>query len=258
MTHNLLRAAGTPTSPCAPWPCHPASAHHRRVNGPGPAIRDSPRRTARSRVPGHREVSGHHMCLFVLVLGLLGPRVAFGATWLFTNRVTLAFQGGWIWPLLGMLFLPWTALCYVLVGAPASGVSLGGWIILTLAFLADMGTYMSRSMQRGLDRRGTGYRLICRLDSGSVEWRSRPSADGSSERARGHRPASSPLWWRCREVDHLSQVRRECRPLRISRRELVRQSRRYTRQVATQLVRPWTRAWNPVTPGWPTAPDWRT
>ena len=89
------------------------------------------------------------MCLFVLVLGLLGPRVAVGATWLFSDRVTLAFGGGWVWPLLGLLFLPWTALAYVVVWA-VSGVSLGGWIIVVLAFFLDMATYMSRSMQRGL------------------------------------------------------------------------------------------------------------
>lgn len=92
------------------------------------------------------------MCCLLLVLGLLGPRVAFGATWLFTERVTLAFHGGWVWPLLGLIFLPWTALAYVFVWAVA-GISAGGWLLVGLGFVLDLATYMSRSMQRGMERR---------------------------------------------------------------------------------------------------------
>jgi hypothetical protein len=88
------------------------------------------------------------MCCFFLTLGLLGPRFAFLGTWLFTNRVTLAFQGGWVWPLLGLLFLPWTALGYVFAWAPVYGVSWLGWCVVALGFVIDMATYSSRSAQR--------------------------------------------------------------------------------------------------------------
>ena len=88
------------------------------------------------------------MCCFVMVLGLLGPRFAFLYAWLFTDRVSLAFSGGVVWPLLGLLFLPWTALVYVLAYAPVIGVSTLGWVFVGLGFLVDLATWSSRSAQR--------------------------------------------------------------------------------------------------------------
>lgn len=88
------------------------------------------------------------MCCLLLVLGLLGPRIAFLFTWLFTNRVTIAFQGNFWWPLLGLLVLPWTTLMYVLSYAPVVGVSALGWVLVLLGFVADVATYSSRSASR--------------------------------------------------------------------------------------------------------------
>ena len=90
------------------------------------------------------------MCCLFLAVGLLGPRLGFLGVWLFSNpnRVTLAFQGGWLLPLLGVLFLPWTALFYVLAYAPVVGVSTIGWLFVGLGFVADLATYSSRSAQK--------------------------------------------------------------------------------------------------------------
>jgi hypothetical protein len=88
------------------------------------------------------------MCCFVLVLGFLGPRFAFLWVWLATARVELAFSGGFWLPLLGMLFLPWTALTYVLAYAPGQGVSTLGWVIVALAFALDLATYFGRVAQQ--------------------------------------------------------------------------------------------------------------
>jgi len=88
------------------------------------------------------------VCCFLLVLGLLGPRFAFLATWLFSDRVQLAFSGGWLWPLLGLVFLPWTALAYVFAWAPLTGVSTLGWFVVAGGFVLDLATYSSRSAQR--------------------------------------------------------------------------------------------------------------
>jgi hypothetical protein len=88
------------------------------------------------------------MCCFVLVLGFLGPRIAFLWVWLATNRVDLAFSGGFWLPLLGMIFLPWTALAYVAAWAPLGGVSTLGWCIVGLGFLLDIASYSSRSAQQ--------------------------------------------------------------------------------------------------------------
>ena len=89
------------------------------------------------------------MCCLFLAIGLLGPRFAFLGVWLFStpNRVTMAFDGGWVLPLLGLLFLPWTALAYVLSYAPVVGVSAVGWLFVALGLVADVATYSSRAAQ---------------------------------------------------------------------------------------------------------------
>ena len=54
------------------------------------------------------------MCCFALVAFGLGPRIALALWWIFGDRVDLAFDS-WIVPLLGLVFLPWTTLMYVVV-----------------------------------------------------------------------------------------------------------------------------------------------
>ena len=88
------------------------------------------------------------MCCFLLVLGFLGPRLAFLWAWLFTPQVNLAFGGSFLWPLVGMLFLPWTALCYVFAWAPLGGVTGIGWLVVGLGFLLDIASYSSRAAQQ--------------------------------------------------------------------------------------------------------------
>lgn len=84
----------------------------------------------------------------MLVLGFLGPRLAFLWVWLFTSRVTMAFEGSFWLPLLGMLFLPWTALAYLAAWAPAQGVSTLGWVVVGLGLVLDIMSYASRSAQQ--------------------------------------------------------------------------------------------------------------
>lgn len=88
------------------------------------------------------------MCCFVLVLGFLGPRLAFLWVWLASARVELAFAGSFWMPLLGMLFLPWTALAYVFAWSPVSGVSPLGWLFVVLGLALDIATYSSRAAQK--------------------------------------------------------------------------------------------------------------
>jgi hypothetical protein len=83
------------------------------------------------------------MCCLVLTAGFLGPRIALLIWWIVGDRVELAFDS-WVWPLLGLLFLPWTTLAYLLVWSPVVGVDGGEWIVVALGFLADVLTYSSR------------------------------------------------------------------------------------------------------------------
>jgi hypothetical protein len=83
------------------------------------------------------------MCCTFLVAAGLGPRIALALVWIFGDKVDRAFDA-WVWPLLGLLFLPWTTLFYVLVWGPG-GLSGGEWIFVALGFLLDILTYSSRA-----------------------------------------------------------------------------------------------------------------
>jgi hypothetical protein len=84
------------------------------------------------------------MCCFALVLLGLGPRVALALWWIFGERVDAAF-GSWIVPLLGLLFLPWTTLAYVIVWSPVVGATGADWLLVALGVVADIATYSARA-----------------------------------------------------------------------------------------------------------------
>lgn len=80
------------------------------------------------------------MCCLITVLGLLGPRAGIVVWWLIEPaRWSHAFHGFFLWPVLGLLFLPWTTLAWVLV-APHGIASGWGWLLLVVAFLVDLGS----------------------------------------------------------------------------------------------------------------------
>jgi hypothetical protein len=83
------------------------------------------------------------MCCFFLLLVALGPRFALLLMWIFGDRVDRAFDS-WVWPLLGLVFLPWTTLAYVLVWS-VGGVDGAEWIVVALGLAADIATYSARS-----------------------------------------------------------------------------------------------------------------
>lgn len=88
------------------------------------------------------------------VLAILSPRLAFIAVWLFTSRVSDAFDN-WVIPIVGFLFAPWTALVYVFVVNDASGSLEGGdWLWLLIAFLVDMSAYGTAGIEGRKRRRG--------------------------------------------------------------------------------------------------------
>ncbi len=78
-------------------------------------------------------------CLFAL-FAAFAPRLALLFVWLFTNLVTRAF-GTFIVPLLGIIFLPFTTLMYVLVWTPGLGVYGWAWFWVAIGVLLDLGSY---------------------------------------------------------------------------------------------------------------------
>jgi hypothetical protein len=80
------------------------------------------------------------MCCFVLVLALLGPRIAILATWLFSDQLSIAFESFWIGAA-GFVFLPWTTVMYAWCYQPLFGVQGFGWFLVAFGFAADLATW---------------------------------------------------------------------------------------------------------------------
>ncbi len=80
-------------------------------------------------------------CL-LLLLSSAFPRIALILTWIFTDRVDIAFEGGVLLPLAGLFFLPYTTFFYVLAYAPIGGVSAIGWFFVAFGFLLDIGSWL--------------------------------------------------------------------------------------------------------------------
>ena len=92
------------------------------------------------------------MCCLVTILFLLGPR-AVDIVWWIVNpgRWSHTFSSA-IWPILGIIFLPWTTMMYVIV-APG-GVKGIDWLWIVLAVLVDVmfwggGAWRNRSRISG-------------------------------------------------------------------------------------------------------------
>jgi len=87
------------------------------------------------------------MCCFFTTLLFFGPRLAFLIYWLLPiGRIKIfAAFNTWIWPLLGLIFLPWATLMYVIV-FPVAGVF--DWIFLGLALAADIAGYAGGAQNR--------------------------------------------------------------------------------------------------------------
>jgi hypothetical protein len=76
-------------------------------------------------------------CLFA-VFAATFPRAGLLVIWIFTDWVNRVFGDQWLMPLLGLIFLPFTTLMYVLVSLPAGGVNFAGWLLVGLGVLVDV------------------------------------------------------------------------------------------------------------------------
>ncbi len=96
------------------------------------------------------------MCCLALSAGFIGPRFAFLLVWIFGSRVDAAFSSA-IWPILGVIFAPWTALAYVIAWGPVHGVSGAGWLLVAIGIFLDLATYSSRSASKRYQAGRTAY-----------------------------------------------------------------------------------------------------
>jgi hypothetical protein len=80
-------------------------------------------------------------------------RVGMLVVWIWTPLVTRAYHGAWLWPLLGIVFLPVTALTYAVVFAIAGGVDGRAWWWIVLAVLCDLALHSTTPQARRRVRR---------------------------------------------------------------------------------------------------------
>jgi hypothetical protein len=80
------------------------------------------------------------------------PRLAFMLWWIFQPYRMDATFDGFLWPLLGVLFMPWTTIMYTLV-FPA-GINGFDWVWLGLAVAVDLSTYFGNYRARSMRMSG--------------------------------------------------------------------------------------------------------
>ena len=76
-------------------------------------------------------------CLFALFAGLF-PRLALFIVWIARPALVGAAFHGWIVPLLGIIFLPFATLIYVILYTPGIGLTGWEWFWVILAGVLDL------------------------------------------------------------------------------------------------------------------------
>ena len=79
------------------------------------------------------------MCCIVTMMLLIGPRITGVIWWILRPALWNTAFGSLIWPVLGLIFLPWTTLLYMLLFP--GGITGFEWFLIVLGVLADITTY---------------------------------------------------------------------------------------------------------------------
>jgi hypothetical protein len=73
----------------------------------------------------------------IVFLALIAPRVVLGAMWYSGDRVDAAFTGNFV-PALGLIFLPYATIMYVLMWSAQGGVEGAEWFLVAIAAGVDI------------------------------------------------------------------------------------------------------------------------
>ncbi len=79
-------------------------------------------------------------CLLVL-FAWISPRFVLVVLWIFTDRLTIAFDS-FVLGFAGFLLLPYTTVAYALAYAPVLGVRGVGWVFVTIGLLIDLSSWL--------------------------------------------------------------------------------------------------------------------
>ncbi len=84
------------------------------------------------------------MCCFLALLGTLGPRVAFIVWWLVSPTLFDRVFSTVFWPVIGVVFAPWTTLFYTLAwwgGSPQGHLVFWSYLLIVIGIVIDIGTH---------------------------------------------------------------------------------------------------------------------
>ena len=73
----------------------------------------------------------------VIFTAMVAPRIVLGVMWYTGDRVDNAFSG-WFTPALGLIFLPYATIMYVLLWAADKRVEGSEWILVGIAGIVDV------------------------------------------------------------------------------------------------------------------------
>ena len=76
-------------------------------------------------------------CIFAFAIAFV-PRIMLILAWIFSDRWDVVWQGNWLWPLLGIIFLPYTTVMYLLIWTPVGGIAGWDWMWIILGLLLDI------------------------------------------------------------------------------------------------------------------------
>ena len=91
----------------------------------------------------------------VIFAAVVAPRVVLGVMWYSGSRVDDAFNG-WFVPLLGLIFLPYATIMYVLLWSANDGVRGSQWILVGIAAAVDVILTGSRLVPKKCPKRRGG------------------------------------------------------------------------------------------------------
>jgi hypothetical protein len=84
----------------------------------------------------------------LLAMGLaVAPRLVLVLAWIFSDRWSVVWSGNWVAPLLGIIFLPYTTVMYVLLWKP-EGIQGWDWIWIGLGLFLDLTHWMQSYANR--------------------------------------------------------------------------------------------------------------
>ncbi len=119
----------------------------------------------------------------------MAPRAILVFAWIFSDRWQLVWQGNWIAPLLGIIFLPYTTIMYLLVWTLHGGIEGIDWMWIGLGLLLDIwkwqqvianrregAMYAQRYYPAGAPRYGGGSSTSAAIAGGQLPPSTSPTA----------------------------------------------------------------------------------